>query len=346
MLKNSLALYLVMPLLGWLTTFFYVFYPEVFVFLNVPCLAGFILPPLFYYRIIHFLTQTEREERFSPLHYLAPALIGAVFLIWSLFVPFDVQATLVKSRALFIAGKYELYSRIFTLKPLLRVVFIFVYYIFIAQLLVRYYRRANDADSPVCKRRPAKWIIFLIILSLVFMFSSLMTIFLSRKSILSSVYTAIAAVGTSLQYILLTYHIISRKYVLYAVYSEPETDAGAEAESVAESVEGHRLHSGKLTRRRLNAYFRQEKPYLQGDYKIADLAEAMDVNRSVISTFINKNYGVNFNRFVNRWRLNELERLRALPSNKNKSIAGLVGKAGFTDLRQYFRAAAAEKITN
>jgi hypothetical protein len=52
---------------------------------------------------------------------------------------------------------------------------------------------------------------------------------------------------------------------------------------------------------------------------------------------------VNFNRFVNQWRLKELERLRALPSNKGKSVAKLFAKAGFADLRQYYRALAAEK---
>jgi hypothetical protein len=69
----------------------------------------------------------------------------------------------------------------------------------------------------------------------------------------------------------------------------------------------------------------------------------MDVNRSVLSAFINKRYGVNFNRFVNRWRLKEFERLRTLPSNKGKSAAKLSAKAGFTTLLQYYRILAAEK---
>jgi hypothetical protein len=54
---------------------------------------------------------------------------------------------------------------------------------------------------------------------------------------------------------------------------------------------------------------------------------------------------VNFNRFVNQWRLKELERLRALPSNKGMSVAKLVAKAGFADLRQYYRTVTAERIT-
>jgi hypothetical protein len=332
-LKNILILYLLMKFLAWFTIVCYVFFPEAFVVLNIPCLAGFILAPVFFFRIIRFLTRIETEEQFSRLHWLIPALIGSVFLFWSLFVPFDVHVELVKSRQLSIPGEYELYSRLFTSKPLLRIVFMTVYYSCIARLLVRYYHKASSLNS--FTRKPRRWVVFLIVLSLTFMLSSLTAVLLPRNSIDTSIHTAITALIGSGQYMLLTFHIIRRKYTLYAVYSEPKAETETEAEP---ENGGRRLHSGKLTRRRLGAYFHKQKPYLQGNFKITDLAEAMDVNRSVISAFINKNYGVNFNRFVNSYRLKELERLQALPFNKGKSLAGLVKKAGFADLRQYFRA--------
>jgi AraC-like DNA-binding protein len=334
-LKNILILYLLIILMAWITVFCYIFFPKAFVFLNIPCLAGFVLPPVFFYRIIRYLTRMGQAEQFSPLHYLVPALIGAVFLVWSLFVPFDVQVGIVASRGEPVAGKYELYSRLFTSKPLLRVVFMLVYYGFIARLLVRYYREASDADSPV--RKPAQWIMFLIVLSLAFVVSTITSTFLPRSRIVTSIYTLIVALCISGQFILLTFHIIRRKYLLYTIHTEPESEESEENKG------GRRLHAGKLTRRRLNTYFREQKPYLQGDFKITALVEAMDVNRSVLSAFINKSYGVNFNRFVNRWRLKELERLRTLPSNKGKSVAELSAKAGFTTLLQYYRALAAER---
>ncbi|GHV56594.1 hypothetical protein FACS1894182_03460 [Bacteroidia bacterium] len=89
------------------------------------------------------LTRLEQAERFSPWHYFVPVLLGAVFLVWSLLVPFDAQVEIVRSRQLSVTGEYEAYSRFFTTKPLLRMIFILVYYGFIARLLVRYYRRAS-----------------------------------------------------------------------------------------------------------------------------------------------------------------------------------------------------------
>ncbi|GAB6011803.1 AraC family transcriptional regulator [Viscerimonas tarda] len=344
-LKTILVLYLSMTFLTWFTIFCYYIFPKAFVVLNIPCLAGFILAPLFFYRVIRFLTRLEQAEQFSPWHYLLPALIGATFLLWSLFVPFEAQVEIVASRKLVVAGEYEAYSRFFTTKPLLRMLFVFVYYGFIARLLVRYYRRTNDADVPV--RKPARWMVYLIVLSLVSVFSSVISALLPRNEILASVWTAVTAFCMSGQFIALTFHIVRRRYLPYAVHPEPEEEVETKeeiekSEESGEQEDDRRFHSGKLTRRRVNAYFRKEKPYLQADFKITDLAEAMDVNRAVMSGFINKAYKMNFNRFLNLWRLRELERLQALPSNRGKSIAKLIGRAGFTEERQYYRAKRSE----
>jgi AraC-like DNA-binding protein len=342
-LKTILVLYLSMTFLTWFTIFCYYFFPKAFVVLNIPCLAGFILAPVFFYRIIRFLTRLEQEERFSPWHYLLPALIGATFLVWSLFVPFEAQVEIVTSRQLVVAGEQEAYSRFFTTKPLLRTLFVFVYYGFIACLLVRYYRRTNDANVPV--RKPARWMVFLIVLSLVSVFSSVISTLLPRNEILASVWTAVTSFSMSGQFIALTFHIVRRRYLPYAVCPEPEEEVGTkqENEKSKEIEVSRKPQSNRLTRRKLNAYFRRQKPYLNGDFKLTDAAGAMGVSRAVMSAFVNKKYGVNFNRFVNQWRLKELESLRANPSNKEKSIAKLIGKAGFTEERQYYRAVAAER---
>ena len=47
---------------------------------------------------------------------------------------------------------------------------------------------------------------------------------------------------------------------------------------------------------------------------MTDLVEDLDVNRTVLSAFINQTYGMNFNRYLNRFRLRELDRLRSHPA--------------------------------
>ena len=49
---------------------------------------------------------------------------------------------------------------------------------------------------------------------------------------------------------------------------------------------------------------------------MTDLVEDLDVNRTVLSAFINQTYSMNFNRYLNRFRLRELDRLRSHPANQ------------------------------
>ena len=349
-LKEVVLLYLLMTLISWVSIFCYLFFPKVFVVVQILCLVGFVMAPVFFYRFIRLLTRLEQEEAFSWLHYVAPALIGLVFLVWSLFVPFDVQLTIVESRKLFIAGEYELFSRLFTSKPFLRMIFLIVYYAFIAQMLVRYYHKASRSDP--MKRKPGQWVIFLIIMSLAFLLSSAKMTFTQRSD--ESAYafsTTVAALCISVQFFLLTYPVIRRQYLLYTVQdvaasaNEPAPSESMAVEIPNEAAEPsdaqkktRTQHTGRLTRTRLNAYFHQQKPYLNSAFKMTDLCTAMDVNRSVLSAFINRTYGMNFNNLVNQMRLRELERLLSLSANKGKKVTPqLVEKAGFTDLQQYRR---------
>ena len=335
-LKGILLAYLFFSALGWYVSYCYQFRPTLFTWLHVACLLSYTLPAILFYRIIRFLTRKGQPERFSPLHFLAPGLLAAAMFVWSLFVPFDVQLEIVRSKAEVFPQGYELYARFFTSKPLLRVIFGIVYYILTIAALIHYFRKATGRDTLV--RKPAGWVLFLIGISLASLLSSLLPSFMPRSKIFLSVWTFIVSLSIAAQHVLLSYHILRRKYLLYAIHvREPDDRPKALHRSAC------RHYSGKISRQRLESYFRHEKPYLKPDYKITDLVEAMDVNRSVLSAFINQTYGVGFSRYLNRWRLRELEQLRAQPANRDKTISALIGQTGFGEYRKYARAAAVER---
>lgn len=357
-LKKILLVYLSLSALGWYMTFCYEFHPELFTWLNVLCLLSYVLPSIFFYRIVRYLTRLGEAERFSSLHYLLPGVLAGVLFVWSLFVPMEVQIEIVEGKALVFPTGYEAFTRFFTLKPLLRVIFGMAYYILTIAVLLRFYRRTNGKPAPV--RQTAGWVVFLVGISIASLLSSLLPTFMPRATILHSFWTLLAAVAMAFQHVLLSYHIIRRKYRLYvlpdndarqgavsiiaaAPQTEIETTDNPESAPEPESKPLRRHHSGKLTRVRLESYFRHEKPWLDPACKIADLVEVFDVNRTALSSFINRTYGMNFNRYLNRWRLRELDRLRALPSNRGKSMRSLVEKAGFDNYRTYLRAVAAER---
>lgn len=357
-LKKIMLVYLSLSAMGWYMAFCYEFHPVLFTWLNVLCLVSFVLPSIFFYRIVRYLTRLGRAERFSWLHYLLPALLAGVLFLWSLFVPMDVQIEIVKGKALVFPAGYEAFARFFTLKPLLRVIFGITYYILTIAVLVQFYQKTSKKKTSV--RRTAGWVVFLVGISIASLLSSLLPTFMPRATILHSFWTILAAGAMALQHVLLSYHIIRRKYRLYATPAAAagqsplaalETALGT-AEDMEENPEAtpgrepkpqRRQHNGILERNHFEAYFRNVKPWLNPACKIADLVEVFDVNRTAISAFINRTYGMNFNRYLNSWRIKELDRLRALPSNQGKSMRSLVEKAGFDSYRTYLRAAAAAR---
>ena len=94
----------------------------------------------------------------------------------------------------------------------------------------------------------------------------------------------------------------------------------------------------------LEAYMQKNKPYLNPKFKITDMTSALNTNRTSLSTLINRVYGVNFSRFINRYRLHELQQLKLNPANKKLSEEDLVSKAGFSDFRGYLRVRFREEV--
>lgn len=334
-LKKVVLAYFATEGIAWCITFFYPFCPKVFVWLNVPCLLSYALISILFYRVIRFLTRLGQPENFPSVHYLLPGLLAVVMLVWSLFVPFDTQVEIVKGKALVFPQGYEAYARFFTFKLPLRLLFGVVYYIFTIVLLVKYYKKA---DKQASIHKPAKWVLFLIGISLASLISSLLPAFKPRGEILYSLWTLLLTSNIAVMQILLGYHIIRRKYLLYYI---PTPDGGTTIG--AGSCFQRRRHAGTLNRSRFESFIRDRKPYLNPDYKITDLVEDLDVNRTAVSFFINQTYGINFNRYLNRLRLKELEQLRRHPDNQGKSISSLTAKAGFKDFRNYTRAMAVER---
>lgn len=338
-LKNILLFYLSFSGLGWWMTFCYEFFPVFFTGLNVVCLLSFVMPSIFFYRILRYLTRPGRPEQFSVLHYFLPGVLAAVLLVWSLFVPVEVQTEIVKGKAQVFPLGYESYAYFFTSKPFLRVIFGVSYYVLTIAVLLRYYKRINRKGT--FGRSSSGWVIFLVGISIASLLSSLLPTFMPRMKILHSFWTLVASCAIAFQHLLLSYHVIRRKYSLYVIRENESAEKQTVQPATGMRIKSRRRHhNGKLVRSRFESYFWEKKPYLDSSCKIADLVEVFDVNRSVISAFINKTYGMNFNCYLNHWRIKELDRLRSLPSNHGKSVGALIERAGFDNYRTYLRAAA------
>ena len=317
-LKNILLTYLLFNSSVWITLFFFTFVPEVFFYLSIICLISNIFGPIFYYRTLCTLVSIDRLKCFSPLHYIAPALIAVGGLIW-----------------VYILGNQLITGAIFVV----RASFALAYFTIFTLHLIHFYRWSLHTRNLI--RKPAYWVGLLIILSLFPLYMSMVVLVQRPDAFLAGIWGGFAALGIFVSNIMLTYHVCRRRYLFYSkVFSESSPEHGEE--TLISDKPGRRNYSGTLTRERLEEWFRVKKPYLKQDFKITDIMKEMDVNRTIASSFINKTYGMNFNRFVNRWRIKEYERLLSLYGSEKESEYKLYIQAGFNELRQYHRAVEAE----
>jgi YesN/AraC family two-component response regulator len=84
-----------------------------------------------------------------------------------------------------------------------------------------------------------------------------------------------------------------------------------------------------LLRNKLDTFMLQQKPYLREHYTLKDLSEDMEVPLHQLSAFLNKQVGMNFNDFLNRFRIKHCEELirNEVPGKVN--LKELAYKCGF-----------------
>lgn len=81
----------------------------------------------------------------------------------------------------------------------------------------------------------------------------------------------------------------------------------------------------------------EEKPYLNSDLKLPDLATKIDSTTHRVSHLINKKLGVNFYEFVNTYRIKDAKERLGKPEYKNLTIAGIANETGFKSKASFYK---------
>ncbi len=87
---------------------------------------------------------------------------------------------------------------------------------------------------------------------------------------------------------------------------------------------------------RLEACMRTERPYLDEDLSRRRLADLLNVNERELSAYLNDRLGLNFATFVNRYRVEEAQRL--LIEEPERSILSITYAVGFNSRSSFYEA--------
>jgi len=90
-------------------------------------------------------------------------------------------------------------------------------------------------------------------------------------------------------------------------------------------------------RKKLERLLSVEKIYLNDDLNIWQMASMVGTNRTYLSDFINKNYGQNFSRYINHYRVEEAKQMLCNPVWDNYSLESIGEKCGFGSYNNFIR---------
>ncbi len=347
-IKAATLMFMCSSFVSWTTLAMYLFFPELFVWVQALLYLSLLYAQVSFYRIFHILTGGDKKERFSPWHWIVPGIICVALAGWSLAVPYQIQLEITLGRTRTIPQGYEAYATFFVSKIPVRILYT-AFYLTLTFLRLAAYRRNVGSPSSLV-RKPSRWMVLLLALTVATFVVTVVMAIIKVMGLFTSLLTVIASITMMGQHIVLTFLVIQRSYMLYITLPEQTREVALKTmpteETDANGSKGRKSYAMSyerpLTRSGFNAWIRENKPYLDPSLKITDLVEAMCVNRTYLSRFINRTFGMNFNRYINSLRVREFKRLAASGANADKSQQELVAKAGFTDLKHYRRALDAE----
>jgi len=87
----------------------------------------------------------------------------------------------------------------------------------------------------------------------------------------------------------------------------------------------------------LQEMMKKNKPYLNPELNIGNVANQLNIHAHQLSKLINKQLEKNFFEFVNEYRVEEFKKLVTNPKNKHISILGLAYDAGFNSKATFYR---------
>lgn len=321
-----IAYFLAISLL-WAISLAYVYFPLLYVRINILYFIGLLWGQVVFYQFIYALTRLPGEKRFSRVHYIIPLVIVGVFAVWSAFVPFDVQVQLVVSRGEPVPG-YEAYSRLFTSRLAFRGVWNIVYTALAWWRLLAYRHTITDYSSNT-DRSSLAWVALLLMISFSLVPPSLLSAIYSKKVLISSILLLLPQLLLVVQHAIVCYNMAVGNFVVIR-YPEEEEDYPVLPETMTITEEERAAR-----RRKFEKYMNEHRPYLNPELQISDLALAFRTNRTYLSRFINREYGMNFSRYINLLRFQEIERLRDDLSCAHLAEEERACMAGFGNFRGY-----------
>lgn len=288
--------------------FFYNTNPHLF-FLGYPFM--YLWGPTFYLYVKSAAYKDFKIKLINILDFLPFVIITLFVLFTYLPLSSEEKKFLLKSRS------YPIYTYSLYLDVFVRVQVLF-YIIKSILILFSIRKKLKESFSSIPKTN-FSWIQFLII-------GFIIAYFLTVPTVVVLGYI-LHMRGPWITLAVITPYFIYFNVIFFKAWYQPEIFTGVE--------ENVKYKSSKLTKReaenwinKLNNFVETNKPYLNPDLTLNQLAEDLEIPGRVLSQIINEYFSQNFYDYVNRLRIEEAKRMLLDSSNK-KTVLEILYDVGF-----------------
>ncbi len=217
---------------------------------------------------------------------------------------------------------------IYGIHMLLAYFFILGYALLIIQLINRHKKVIVNYDSSIHGKtlQWVKWVCYYVLLTLVIILSP---IFLteSQEALFSSIFNIINVAfifGVALSGFRQVFIIIPQQEIIYESATEKTNDR-----EVTENLNVKEYEA-------LLAFMEQEKPYVNPQLQLSDLAKQLNHPSRKLSNLINEIGGLNFNQFINQFRVEAAKKLLVNPEVGHLNLLGIAHRVGFNSKTSFY----------
>lgn len=267
--------------------------------------------PLLYLFVVSFFANDFRLNKRHLLH-LVPASLFLVFM-WFAFwqLPTEQKGSLVLDYQITYSAHYVSVDLV---SKLLR-----IGYVTLALVLVLNLRKQLPLG------RQATWLLYMLLIFLaVLIWECLLTAQKVYGLFFAVNFDIIEVIGLIAYYV--TFALVN--LVIYVMLSESLNTSRKRPSRTHEQIDVALLE-------KLEKAMKEEKLFTNPLLSFERLAEQLDISVKDLSNAINRHFNINFNEYINNYRIEEAKAQLADPANKSKTITEIFYSAGFNSKSVY-----------
>ena len=296
------------------------------IYANLP--LWFIFGPLFYYYFHTLLAKPTGFRWLNTFHFFPLAI--CIFIMF----PFYSMSSEEKLALLHGTGSRNVEPYLFTAILYLYTLQTIAYIVFTSRMLKNYERnyKNESANTMVISIEWLRSLILILIIFLAIDFIIGTTLAILKTQNANYTYSSIIIISFFIYFI--AYNLILHPNKVF-----PKSISVDNRSTETIKYKNSKLGESEIRsiEKKLVEVMRNEKPYLNEELKLPDLAKLINLSPNKLSQFLNQNFNQNFYHYINEYRIQEVQKQLVEDVLQKHSIQTIALQSGFNSNASFYR---------